>query len=254
MKNKIIISAVALVVVILLVLGIRKIFIRPLEPKGPQVAIVIDDWGYNLRPLKLLKDLDIPITVSILPNLRYSSRIAKEAHQLGHRVILHLPMEPETKGRKIGLEKDTILSSMSDDEIRDITHRALNSVPYATGVSSHMGSAATKDRRIMSVIFAQLKAEDLFFLDSLVVEDSVGQELAHKMRLRFASRDFFLDNLDDKEYIREQFDKLIKFAQEFGYAIGIAHAKVKTLKVLREQAPLMEELGIEFVFISDLIE
>lgn len=225
------------------------------EPAKPKVAIVIDDWGYNLRYLNLLKQIEVPVTISILPNLRYSSRVAEEACAQGKEVILHLPLEPETKGRDyIGLEQHTITTEMSKDEIIDTFERAFSSLPYIKGVSNHMGSRATTDSQVMSLIFGELKKRKLFFLDNLVTDKSICKQLAKKMRVKFASRDIFLDNSDNAEYIKGQFSRLIEFAKSTGYAVGIGHAKPATLKVFKDMLLKMQDKGIDFVFVSDLVK
>lgn len=254
MKKNIIIAVIVLLAVATLVFTISREDKEVPKVKGPRVAIVIDDWGYSLRGLKTIKEIKFPLIISILPNLKYSSRIALEAQQLNQEIILHFPMQPDMGNRKIGLERDTVNSTMSDEEIRHTLERALGSVAYAKGVSNHMGSLATQDKRIMSAVLKELKKRDLFFLDSLSSSGSVGGEIANELNLKFVSRDFFLDNLDDKEYIREQLQKVNEFAQEFGMAIAIGHARPKTLEVLAEQMPLLDAEGIRFVFISDLIE
>ena len=76
---------------------------RPAPAARAEIAIVIDDWGYNLNNLRILNSVKLPLTVSILPNLSYSKTIAEVAHAHGFRVILHLPMEPYEKAR---LEKN----------------------------------------------------------------------------------------------------------------------------------------------------
>lgn len=189
-----------------------------------------------------------------MPNLRYSSKIAGLARRQDREVILHLPLEPEKKGRNIGLEKHTITSNMSEEEVIENFRLALSSVPYACGVSNHMGSRATRDARLMSVIFAELKKRRLFFLDNLVTDKSICKQLAAKMKIKFVGRDFFLDNSDNYEYIKEQFKKLTEFAKGTGQAVGIAHARLATLKVLRDMIPSMQAEGIEFVFVSGLAE
>ncbi|MFC1631366.1 divergent polysaccharide deacetylase family protein [Candidatus Omnitrophota bacterium] len=225
-----------------------------IEPPEAQVevAVVIDDWGYNLHNLDLLKDIELPFTVSILPNLRYSTEIAEAALNENKEVILHLPLQPEMMQREIGLEKNTITTTMTEAEILANLGQALSSVAGATGVSNHMGSAATADSRVMSVIFRDFEKRDVFFLDNLVTENSVGRKLAEQMGIKFVSRDVFLDNRDDYEYIQGQFKQLIKIAQAQGQAVGVGHARRNTLLVLQELAPLFEQQGIKLVFLSDL--
>ena len=66
-------------------------------PIKGKIAIVLDDWGYNLNNLKTLKKIRYPITASILPNLSYSKALAGELHKRSIEIILHLPMEPLEK-------------------------------------------------------------------------------------------------------------------------------------------------------------
>lgn len=254
-KNVLILAGLSVIIVISLIFGLRKVCFRGKEIEDkPKVAIVIDDWGYNLKCLNILEGLNVPITVSILPNLRYSSKTAKKAKELNQEVILHLPMDPETQGRTIGLEKNTITTEMSDEEVLENLKLAFASVPGACGVSNHMGSRATCDFRLMSVIFSELNKRKLFFLDNLVTNKSVCEELTGQMKTRFVSRDFFLDNLDEDEYIAGRFKELTELVLERGEAVAVGHARTKTMKALKEAIPRMQEEGIEFIFVSELVE
>lgn len=254
-KKSILILSITIVLVALsLVFCLRGVFFRPREIARAKVAIVIDDWGYNLRYLNLLKEIDVPLTLSILPNLRYSSKIAELAKSQGKEIILHLPLQPEQQGREIGLEEHTITSDMSEEEIIKNLQVALTSVPYVGGVSGHMGSRATKDKRLMSAIFGELKKKKMFFLDNLVTSQSICGQLAKQMQVKFAARDVFLDNQDNQEYIRGQFKQLSEFAQGSAQAVGIGHAKPNTLKVLKDEITSMQAKGIKFVFISELVQ
>lgn len=224
-------------------------------PKIPairgKIAIVIDDWGYNLNNLYFLDEIKYPLTVSILPNLGYSRTIASALKKQGAEIILHLPLEPHEKFR---LEQNTILTSMDEETIRNIVARDLDDVYYARGVSNHMGSKATEDARTMGVIFRELKKRNLFFLDSLVSPRSVCFNLAKKMGLDFARRDIFLDNKEEAGYIKGQMQELKARARVHGRAIGIGHDRKITLEVLKEVMPELEREGYKFVFVSELVK
>lgn len=220
----------------------------PVKAK-PKVAIVLDDWGYNIKNINGLLEIDKPITLSILPGLPYSTFVANKAKEHNFEVILHMPMEPKAKMR---LELSTLYTTMSDDEIRSNLAKALESVLYAKGISNHEGSKATEDKRLMRAVFGELKKDNLFFLDSLVTNDSVCGPLAREMKMRFAKRDIFLDNESNPAYIRKQFGKLIDLAVKNGEAVGIGHDRPNTIAVLKEMIPQLEEKGVELTYISDL--
>ncbi len=215
-----------------------------------KVAFVFDDWGYNTRNLNLLYKLKRPVTIAVLPNLPFSKKIAEEAHAKDIEIMLHLPMEP--KNPELTPEVDTIYTKMSEKEILDKFTRSLRSIPYAKGVSNHMGSKATEDERLMRVLFAKMKRQRLYFLDSLVTENSVCQVLARKVGLRFAQRAVFLDNENNQEYIIGQIQKLARVAKLHGFAVGIGHDRKLTLSAVSRMIPDLEKDGIKLVYISEL--
>jgi len=226
--------------------GIKKA--RPVL-KG-KIAIVIDDFGYNLNNLGILEEIKYPLTASVLPNLQYSEGISAALHGLGFEVILHLPMEPYENFR---LEKETIKTSMDETQIINIIGKSLSNVVHAVGVNNHMGSKATSDKRVMGITFKYLKSKGLYFLDSFVTPKSICPETAKKTGVGFTRRDVFLDNNASPEYIRGQLQKLKTKARLKGKAIGIGHDRRNTLLTIKEIMPEFSREGCQFVFVSDII-
>ena len=219
----------------------------------PLVAVVIDDLGYN-RPLaQSLLSLNMVLTVSILPHHPFSRELAQEAHRRYCEVILHLPMEPQ-KCASTYWEKDTLLVNMSKQEILRILDSGLRDVPGAEGVNNHMGSLMLEDRKSMRVILDELKIRGLYFLDSRTTPRSVGYELAQAIGVPSASRQIFLDNKQDVDYIKSQIELLIKKALKDGKAVGIGHLHPLTIKALKESAPRFRESGVTLVGLSKLVE
>lgn len=229
---------------------------RPLPPKKEivsykgKIAIVIDDWGYTLANVETASGIGAPLTASILPNLPYSEKVASKLHSLGFEIILHLPLEPSERFR---LEKDTILTSMDEGEVSRILGRDLDNLPFAKGVSNHMGSLATQDKRTMGFVFKELKKRNLYFFDSLSSAKSACAVLARQEGIGFAKRDIFLDNTHDPAYIRSQLYKARSRAYLNGEAIVIGHDRKNTLEVLKEEVPRLKHEGYRFVLLSELI-
>lgn len=223
----------------------------PKVPAKAKIAIVLDDWGYNVRNLADILEIDEPLTLAILPNLRYSTTVAKKAKEKNFEIILHMPMEP--KNDKIRLELNTIYTTMDEKEIRAHLAKALKSVAYASGISNHEGSKATEDERTMRTVFDELKRQNLYFLDSLVTNESVCEPLSRQIGIKFAQRSVFLDNEEDPGYIKKQFEQLIDVAVKTGDAVGIGHDRKNTIKVLKEMLPRFEESDIQLVFLSELV-
>ena len=231
-----------------------------------KIAIVLDDWGYNLKNLGALKQIKEPLTLAILPRRAFSLAVAKAVQELNQEAILHLPLEPrqwlglyEAQPRPSGQEKDgrlepeTILVGMDKQEVFRILDADIKSVPGIKGVSNHMGSRATESAALMGIIFAELKSRGLYFLDSFTGK-TVCKGLAEKMGLAYERRQVFLDNKSDEKYILSQLELLAKIAKQSGSAIGIGHDRPKTLEVLVKAIPEFKKRGFQFVFVSELVQ
>lgn len=218
----------------------------------PKVAVVMDDFGYNTNSLDGLFRIKRPITLSILPNLRYSREIAVSAKSKGYEVILHLPLEPHRKD--VREEVDTINSRMDEKEVLARLESGIESVPGLKGVSNHMGSKSTEEKPLMTIIFSDLNKKKLYFLDSLTSKRSVCREVARKTGLRYAKRSIFLDNSNAEDYIRKQILEMRRLAFKNGRAIAICHDRINTVKVLGEMMPELASEGIDFVYLSELVK
>jgi uncharacterized protein len=219
------------------------------KPAMGNIAIVIDDVGYNNVNFKIIEGIKYPITFSVLPGLSFSEVAAKELSEHGFQIILHLPMEPKEKTE---LENNTILTSMDEKQIRSIIDLDLATLPEARGINNHMGSKVTEDARCLSIILDELKSKHMFFLDSFVTSKSVARAVAQGKKIKFAQRDVFLDNSRDPVYIRKQIARLKLKARQNGQAIGIGHDRKATLEVLKQDMPEIEKEGFKFVFVSEL--
>ena len=59
-----------------------------------KVAIVIDDCGYDMAPVRKLLNTGLPFSYAILPYKQYSSDVLEMVKAKGRVPMLHLPMEP----------------------------------------------------------------------------------------------------------------------------------------------------------------
>ena len=255
MKNKLMIIVALilslLVFVAVILSSINQRAARKAVPVKGIIAIVIDDWGYHLNNLEIVRSIKQPLTCAILPNLKNSRLVAQKLNHFGFEIILHLPMEPK---EKYHLERNTITTSMDAGQIRSILDQDLASILFAKGISNHMGSRITEDARVSALIISEAKKRKLYFLDSFVTPKSVCASLARKIKARFAKRDIFLDNRDDPDYIKSQIIKLMDLAKENGQAIGIGHDRSNTLTVLKEVIPQLVKAGYKFVFVSEIVK
>ena len=205
----------------------------------PQIAIIIDDIGYDKKVAMGLFDLNSDITFSVLPFSPYGKTLARRLKGKGAELMLHLPMEP-SQYPKVNPGPGALLSSMSPDGLLAQLRKDLDEIPGIIGVNNHMGSKLTTHADQMNQIFTVLRKRKLFFIDSRTAADSKGQASARLFQLPFSQRDVFLDNFQKVDYISGQFQRLIKIAEKHGTAIGIGHPYPATLETLSLELPKLK--------------
>ena len=214
------------------------------------VTVILDDFGHNFKYFNLLKKVKEPVDCAVLPGLAYSEESASRLEKMGFEVMLHCPMEPLSKSNNPG--PGAILSSMNDDEIRNVFSKNLQTVPNAVGVNNHMGSKACIDNRIMGIIIKEAKDRGLFFVDSLTNAKSLASKEAKKLGFSIIKRDVFLDNVRDGEQIKKSFNELIRIGRGCGSAVGIGHYCEETLTVLPECIKKIKNNDLKMVPASEM--
>jgi hypothetical protein len=185
-------------------------------------------------------DLEAPITFSFLPQAPYAKEMAVLAHQKGKEILIHLPMEPKTYP-ETDPGPGSLLVGMKPDEIQAVLLKDLDEFPQAKGANNHMGSRFTEDREKMVLVLTLLKKRGLFFLDSATTPRSVIPGVASQLGVNYFTRDIFLDNVIDKEAIRQQLRKMVEQARARGQAIACGHPYPLTLQTLKEELPLLQK-------------
>lgn len=219
-----------------------------------RLAIIIDDMGNRMGGTEEILSLPVKLTVAIMPFLQTSQEDARRAHEHGHDVIVHLPMEPK-RGRPEWMGPGGILANMSDAEIRKRVEAAIDHVPYAVGINNHMGSKVTGDERVMSVILDVCRERGLFFVDSKTNYWSIIGKLSREKGLPRLENDIFLDDVHTVEHVSGQLRKIQELLKERETCVTIGHVGaqgLKTAAALKKCIPLLQADGVEFIGIAEL--
>jgi len=217
----------------------------------PRIVFVIDDLGYNKRQAEFLFSISHPLTLAILPQLPYSKYFSEEGKKYGFEIILHQPLEPESKIQDPG--PGLIKTDMTVEQIQRILEENLLTVPDAIGINNHMGSHATRDRRVMYIIAKELKEKKLLFLDSMTHPQSVAHRVTFALGIPTLKRNVFLDNEDKYDSILERIKETAQIATEKGQAVAIGHIRKNTLQAIKDSIPKLEAEGYEIVSLGKLL-
>jgi polysaccharide deacetylase 2 family uncharacterized protein YibQ len=230
---------------------VSKIDKIPLSLK--QVAIIIDDIGYDLGPVRELLKIDADITFAILPLCSHSREVAEMLHKARKETLLHLPMEPNSYPKeKPG--NGALFTDMNSEELIFQLEKDLASVPYVSGVNNHMGSKFMADEDKLVLIFNKLKKRKMFFIDSRTTVNTQASAAAEKVNIQMASRKVFIDN--DRDY-NEIYRKLLEIAQnssDVSPVIIIGHPYPETIRAIKDASQVLRKKGILIVPVSKLIK
>ena len=219
------------------------------------IAIIIDDFGNNGKGTEAMLNLNIPITVAIMPFLDSSIKDGEKANEKGFEIILHMPMEP-ISGKPSWLGPGAIKCAMTNQEIQLNINNALDELKWAAGMNNHMGSKVCQDRKSMEAILLTAKSKGIYYIDSKTVENSIAAEVAEDLGVPYLARDIFLDNIKKQENVEAQLMKLANIALKRGYAIGIGHVGPEggdvTVKAIKKMYPKISDKGVKFVYVSDI--
>lgn len=214
-----------------------------------KLALIIDDVGYNKQDIDAIM-LKGQLTYAVLPHTPFAKAYALMARNAHKDVMLHIPME-SLSGKDLG--PGAIMSDMNKHQVDRILTNALLEIPFAKGINNHMGSLLTQKSSSMAWTMEFLQRHNLFFVDSKTSRFSLGEEFADKAGVTSFHRNVFIDNDLSEAAMQKQFNLLVRIAQKYRRAIGIAHPYPETVKFLAKQLPLLKKHGVALVPMSELL-
>ncbi|VAW06625.1 hypothetical protein MNBD_ALPHA01-2130 [hydrothermal vent metagenome] len=216
-----------------------------------QISIVIDDLGVVRDKTRSIINLPGPLTLSFLPYAKNLKTVTALARDRGHELMIHLPMEPKS-------DKDpgphALRIGVSDQQMLKDLYFNLSQFEGYVGLNNHMGSAFTENSAGLDLILTEVKKRGLLVLDSRTSRKSLLAKIASEKNIPNMTRDFFLDNQQNVEYILGQLTKLENMAQKKGGAIAIGHPYSETIEALSIWLPTLKDKGIVIVPLSHIIK
>lgn len=216
------------------------------------IALIIDDMGPAKLSEKFIALDDVPLTLSFLPYAVGLKTQTQLAHDKGHEIMLHMPMQPFADKPR---EKYMIMGHDSAETAQKKLDAALAQFPKALvrGVNNHMGSLVTSKAEVINAVLMDIKKRGLFFVDSKTTPRSVAEDVAYGEGIPAIGRDVFLDDVNDKKDAAYRLSKTFEKAKGKGYAVVIGHPLKKTYAAI-ERFITNRPANLEFVNISQIIK
>lgn len=223
----------------------------------PALAVVVDDCGFSMDLARRLASKGLRFTWAIIPNLRYSRETADMLTDDGVRFLVHMPMQAfgDASGKGGKSRAYAVGKGMSEQQVAAAMGPLIDSLEGAYGLNNHRGSLATEDRGLMESVMKVLRARDLFFLDSSTTKNTVAYTVAKSFGLDALRNNMFLDNIADREKVREQFLKAIERTKKQGSLVAICHLRPETVAFIETiDDAFFTSQGVRLVDLKELVE
>lgn len=229
-----------------------------------KIAVLIDDVGMKTDALDLFFEFGEKLNFAVLPFLPKSKECYEIILKSQNKAILHMPMQsmahPEMNAKTVGMISIEMTNSLIENKLNE----ALGQFPNVEGFNNHMGSKFTSNSLKMNVVLQFGKARNLFFIDSNTYtkpskngkvenpETALAYNLAKNLGLKTFYNSFFIDNENEIPYIENALLEAARQALITGNLLIIGHYRQNTAQALCNMKQKMLQMGIEFVFITEL--
>ncbi|RXJ67155.1 hypothetical protein CRV08_11225 [Halarcobacter ebronensis] len=218
---------------------------KAIFPIKPKLAIIFDDVTTQYQ-INKIRDIGYKTTISVMPPTKKHPDSAKIAQPLPFYMI-HFPLEATAFKNE---ESSTLHINDTYEKIEKRVAKIRELYPNAKYTNNHTGSKFTENREAMDKLFKALTKYDFVFVDSRTTGKSVAKEMALKYNMPYISRNVFLDNEQEFNYIQGQLKKAVAIAKKNGFAIAICHPHPITIKTLKESKPLLD--GLEMIYLNQI--
>lgn len=218
---------------------------KPVLSTKAKLAIVIDDVT-TAAQLSKIEQIGYTLNPSFMPPTKGHPNSAKIA-QNQEFYMIHLPMQATSFKNE---EENTLHINDSYEKIESRIAQIRQWYPKAKYTNNHTGSMFTENKEAMDKLYKALIKYDFIFVDSRTTGKTVAKEIAKKYNVPYISRNVFLDNEQNFNYIQTQLKTAVKLAKKNGFAIAICHPHSITLKTLKDSKELLKDL--EMVYLNQL--
>ncbi|MEM8743916.1 MAG: divergent polysaccharide deacetylase family protein [Pseudomonadota bacterium] len=215
-----------------------------------RIAILITGLGLSdIATTQAIDSLPGPVTLAFGPYGRNLDGWVRKARDLGHEVMLQVPLEPfDYPDNDPG--PHTLLTSLPAEENLKRLHWIMSRFTGYTGITNHMGAKFAAAQDAFLPVLEELKSRGLIYLDDGTAARSTAGQIARDLGLDYSVSQVVIDEERNAKEIELSLKKLEGIAKEKGLAIGIGTSLPLTIGRVAEWAKQLKAKGIELIPIS----
>lgn len=178
---------------------------------GARIAIVVSALGISQTGTQraIINLLPQNVTLAFASNGNSLNRWMQEAKQKGQEVMLQIPMQSFNE-----LNNDdfyTLKITKSSQQLLSRLRYSLQRGKGYFGVMNYRGAMFLSNKDSVETIFKEFAALGLLFFDDGSSSRNLTRVVAPQINLPYAVADLYLDDVVDRDSIREKIEKIIRY-------------------------------------------
>lgn len=222
------------------------VYARPFDAKDtrPRVALVVTGLGLDQGLSQAALDrLPGAVTLGFDPYAGDIKASLANARNLGHEVLIGMPLEPLDYPRQ-DPGPLTLLTSLNAAQNGARLAKLMGEATGYVGMVAIMGSRFDTETATLMPVLENLKQRGLMLVDDKAPADSTIAPLAEQMNLPWAASNSVIDAESDPAAIDQAFAALEASAKHSGAALGIAAVSPALLDRLGSWLGTLDSKGI----------
>ena len=223
-------------------------------PSGKfRIAIVVSGLGLSAKATAAtLASLPSGVTLAFAPYGDDVQHWVSQSRQLGHEVLLEVPMEPlDFPDSDPG--PHTLRSGVDRDANGQRLDWALSRITGYAGVTNLLGQRFMADADALAPTIAQLSRRGLYFYDNGAVPQSAAADVAGRAGAPFVKATETLDGIQTALEIDKHLSDLEAQARDHGSAVGSGFLYPVTVERIAAWAKGLGKRGFVLVPLSAIV-
>ena len=227
---------------------VETTYARPFaNPEGkPTVSIIIRGLGTNRSRRytnAAIEELPPEVTLSFVANASGLSGLVQRAQAAGHEVLLEVPMQPYSDGRRVALPQRLNTGLSEAMTVARLEWQLARTKGYF-GVMNNLGGKFATDTAVVQPMMANLAARGIAFIEDGNLPSSVFAETARQEDTNFLKANYVIDTQMDASEIETKLLTLESVAIEKGHALGTGTTYPVTIDTVKAWAARLEAKDI----------
>ena len=177
------------------------------------------------------------------------ARLAAQAREAGHEILLQVPMEPfDYPDNDPGPQ--TLLTSLTPEQNLERLHWLMSRFQGYVGLADAIGARFTASEQSFAPVLRETAKRGLIYVDDGSNPRSVAGRIAGANNLPFAKADVVLDSVPTPGEIDHALGRLEMAARERGLAVGVSSALPVSIEHIAKWAKAAESRGLQLVPIT----